>query len=284
MRRYILFILPIMLCPALIRADVFDVGGETVVVPDPNGFVRVNKNMVMLRRYLKQVAAADTSNDTLAVYIRESIVPAAMEGRIPELKRWCIVKVPNSLRNTTINTNIFAEYKKVVKQHYKRVLEKLGPQMREASAKMSEGVSGEFDLDISIDSGQVVPLAVHHDSENSIAHSMFMESKVTVGKQESSEVISATTESVNVSGRLLNLYVYGEKEDLKWTRTASRDWATRTLQRNDPPSSGSGIGTTIDWCKVAEKGMTGGMAGGLMAGLLALLGILRRYRKRYRKD
>ena len=94
------------------RADTFEVGGKTIVVPVPQGFVRVTEDMTAVNRLCEQAAAADSANDTLASYILESGVPTAMAGEIPPLERTFILKVNRQLQNLTVGKNDFAEFKK----------------------------------------------------------------------------------------------------------------------------------------------------------------------------
>ena len=71
----------LMAIPSIfVRADTFEVGGKTIVVPVPQGFVRVTEDMIAVNSICEQVAAADPANDTLASYVLESGLPAALAG------------------------------------------------------------------------------------------------------------------------------------------------------------------------------------------------------------
>ena len=98
------------------RADTFEIGGKTIVVPVPQGFVRVTEAMPAVHRFFEQIAAADPANDTLASYILESGVPTAMAGELPPLKRYFILKVNRQLQNLTVGKDGFAEFKKIARE------------------------------------------------------------------------------------------------------------------------------------------------------------------------
>ena len=93
------------------RADTFEVGGKIIVVPVPQGFFQVTEDMAALKSFADSFV--DPANDTLAYYILESDVPAAMAGEIPPLDRYFILKVNKGMRNLTVGKNDFAEFKKI---------------------------------------------------------------------------------------------------------------------------------------------------------------------------
>lgn len=260
------------------HADTFEVSGKTIVVPAPKGFVRVTEGMTSLHRFVKRVAEGDTWNDTLAFYIMESVVPLAMEGGMPELERWFILKVGNSTRDVTTGKAVFAEIKKVTRTSLAETLRKAKKKFREDADRINTGVSREFDLNYTMDIGQVIPMAPHYESDNEIAYSMFANYAIGVDEEEASMIVSGTTTMLNVAGKLLSLYSFGQKGDLEWTRSAGRGWAAFVTESNPPSPLDSSRGGTIDWGKVAGKGIWGGLAGGLLAGLFALIAIFRRWR------
>ena len=261
------------------RADTFEVGGEMIVVPAPRGFVRVTENMTALHHWLQQVATSDVLNETLANYVPESVIPTVMAGDVPELKRFFILKVNKKLKNVTVSTAEFAEFKRVARQvNADKSLRNLKPKMREGLRKMNEGVSREFGVDIDFDIGETVGLEPHYEDEDEIAFSSFVNHGMTSGGKKESWIVAGTTTNLTVSGRLLFLYSYGSENDLEWTRATSKDWAARIAARNGPPRQRPRQGRMIDWGKVLDEGITGGLAGGLLAGILTLIVLLRRRR------
>ena len=98
------------------RADTFEIGGQTIVVPVPQGFVRVTEDMTFINLLCEQQMAADPANDTLACYMPEADVPTAMAGEIPTMERYFLLKVGKQTQNLTVGKNEFAEYKKTIRQ------------------------------------------------------------------------------------------------------------------------------------------------------------------------
>jgi len=77
-------------------ADSFVINGRDIIVPAPEGFVRVNGQMPALEEYSRKIH--DPANDTLAFYIPEAAVPEALSGKIPAFDRWLLLKVNKELR------------------------------------------------------------------------------------------------------------------------------------------------------------------------------------------
>ncbi len=110
----------------------------------------------------------------------------------------------------------------------------------------------------------MVPLDPHYETDNAFAYSMYTNSGITMEGSKEAFIGSATATSVNVAGKVLFLYCYGPQEDLKWTRSASRDWAGMIMERNALPPSRSSGGGGIDWSRVFEKAVFGAIAGGFI--------------------
>ena len=256
------------------RTHTFEVAGKTIVVPVPQGFVRVTEDMTAVNRLCEQVAAADPANDTLASYILESGVPTAMAGEIPTLDRYFILKVNKGMQNLTVGKNDFAEFKKIIRNQNDELFKNATPQTREAVSKMSEGVSQDYDINFAMEINQMVPLAPHYEEENAIAFSMFANYEVAAEEVKKTNIVAATVTLLNAAGRVLFLNSYGPQGDLEWTRTASRDWANEVMESNTQPPPGSPSGRRFDWNEIMGKGLVGAIAGGLVA-LIAM--VFRRY-------
>ena len=265
----------LMAIPSIfVRADTFEVGGKTIIVPVPQGFVRVTEDMIAVNSICEQAAAADPANDTLASYILESGVPAAVAGEIPPLDRYFVLKVSKGMQNLTVGKNDFAEFKKIIRDQNDELLKSVNPQIREGMSKMSEGVSQDFDINFAMEISQMVPLAPHYEEENAIAFSMFANYEVAAEDVNETDIVSSTSTYLNAAGRVLFLYSYGQQGDLEWTRNASREWGKRVMESNTQPPQKSPDDLRFDWNEIMGKALAGAIAGGLVA-LIAI--VFRRY-------
>ena len=220
--------------------------------------------MVGVSLTFEQLAAADPLNDTLASYILESDVSAARARAVelPALVRYFLLKVGKGTQNRTVGKDEFAALKKLITNQNDELRERAFERTR-AAARDKLGV----------EIGLLRSLAPHYEEEDAIALSTFI--KVTGDQGTTAATLACTSTYLNVTGRLLFLYSYGQQEDLEWTRTASRDWAKRIMTSNTQPPPKS-PGGRFDWDKIMERALAGGLMGGLIALIVITWGWLRR--------
>ena len=265
MKRNIAIALLLLQNLSLFAADTFTINGRDITVPAPQGFVRITDDMTAVKRVIQQIV--DSGTDTLAYYIMESEVPAAMAGEIPSLERTFCLKVDKKLRNMTIGKNDFSQLKSTTKNQNQQIFEDINAQIPELMKNMSQGMSQEFDVDIAMNISQMLPLEPHYEAENALAYSMYINYGVSAGNENIEEIAPATVTFLNASGTVLFLYGFAPKDELEWTRSASMNWAESVMASNSqPPARSPGRG--IDWNKVMEKGLVGAIVG---VGLVALL-------------
>ena len=96
----------------LAYADVFNIEGKKINIPAPQGFSIVTQQMDAV--YRMSIKINDPGNDQLAYYISDSEIQTAMEGKLPTLERYFILKVNKELKNMIIGTKEFEELKKKI--------------------------------------------------------------------------------------------------------------------------------------------------------------------------
>ena len=260
-------------------AESFDIGGKEITIPTPDGYVRVTKEMDAVHRLSMQMA--DPVNELLAYYILESDSQTAMEGNVPPLERTFMFKVSKNLKGMLIGTRDFAELKSMTKRQNKELFESVKSQIPGLMDKTSKGISKEFDMNFAMEISQLIPLDPHYEADNSLSYSMYINYGISTEGAKEESVLSATTNIVNVSGKVLFLYCYGTKSDLEWTRNASRAWAESVITSNAQPPSQSSGGHGINWENVIMKSIGGAIAGGSIALFLGILSIFKRKKNGY---
>ena len=271
MKRNIAITLLLLNSLSLLAADTFTINGQEITVPVPRGFARVTEDMAALKPLSAQTANADPYNDTLAFYIKESKVPTAMLGGMPDLEKYFVLKVHKEMRNMTIGKDIFSQFKSVLKSQNQQILQDIKAQIPEIMNNFSQGVSQDYNIDFAMNISQMVPLETHYEAENAVAFSMYSNLGISTGDEKIEEIISATSTLLNTSGTVLFLYAYGPKGELEWTRSASMDWAESVMASNSkPPSKSPGRG--IDWSKAPG----GVIVGGLFALIASAVAVFRR--------
>lgn len=254
-------------------ADTFTLNEMDITVPAPKGFVRITDNMETVTRFVQQMN--DPVNDTLAYYIQESDVPAAMAGELPELERTFILKVNKKIRNFTIGKDYFSQLKEMTRSQNRQMLEDAKLKIPEHMGKISQGLSQEFDIDFAMSISQVVPLEPHYEEENALAYSMYINYGITAEDQKIQDIVASTATFLNVSGTVLFLYSYASKDDLEWTRSESMKWAESVIaSNNQPPSKTPKRG--IDWGEIGEEGLVGSIVGGIFALIFGLKSLFKK--------
>lgn len=255
---------------APLRAEPFELGGRTLEIPAPEGYVKVTDDMRELKRLSDQLV--DPLNDTLAFYIPRSSAPVALAGGLPPLDRYFLAKTEKRLRAVTVSAPEFAEMRQRIRAQNKQVFEEAKAKLqvfKEAKAKLpgyleqiSRNIKREHDLDVDLGDLRMIPLEPHQDVPVAVSYSMLM----AVGRREGkgpTPLRPTTVTIMNANGRVIFLYAYGAQADLAWTRDASASWQAAISSRNPPPPERKANGWSMDWAQVGWTALGGAVIGGL---------------------
>lgn len=222
-----------------VTAEPFQIGGTTLEIPAPDGFVLVTPEMEQVYLYGEYLNASDTLNENVATYISKTEAPAALKGELPDLKRKFILKVNRNLQRKVINHTNFLELKKATRREYQQTIREIKAKDPQIYQRLNKGVQEQFDLETAIEVSKLVPFEPHYESSHALAVSMFL--TITDPLEEGADaeaeedISTATATVMYVQGQLLFLFCYAPQEDLEWTRTASRAWTEAILAANDKP-------------------------------------------------
>jgi hypothetical protein len=193
---------------------------------------------------------------------------ALLRGQDIELERYINVESENGISATSVSSAQFTDFRSILQSQIDNMYATVEKQLPELVSKGNHELSEEFDADLAVELGGLVPLPIHLDTDNAMANSMFMTVGATIdGKDVDADIVAATTLFLHVKDKVLFLYVYGQESELEWTRQAAERWATDILAAN--PSSAAeqraversdSIG--IDWSQVLEKALIGALVGG----------------------
>lgn len=274
MKLLLAFALSSLVGSGIALATPVQIGGTSIEIPTPRGFARVVPEMSQVSELQKHFVPP--TNDQLAAFIVESDVPQALAGEIPLLQRRFTVQIAKSLINRPVTRAEFAQLKKKLASDNEQAFQKLKEQLPDLMSKASKGMSGQFDTELVIEIGGVVPFPPHHEDEHSISSSMISRNEFTSSTGESFiDVIAATMTLLRVRDHVIFIYAYGGKDDLDWTRERSKEWVAEIVSANESRSSSlspsrSRSSGMIDWDKVGAKAV-GGAFLGLVVGLISWL-------------
>lgn len=260
----------LLLCfPLSSQADLFDLGGRTIEIPAPAGYVRVADDMPELKRLADQLT--DSLNDTLAFYIPESSALSARAGKLPSLDRYLVAKVSKKLRTATVGMGDFAEIRSKTMARLQQTIKELESKMPGQLEQIMKNVKREYDVDADLGGLRMIPLEFHRAFPDEFAYSML----ISYGAGgETKSLRPATVTVTNVAGRVIFLYAYGPPDELAWTRESSADWQTTIARLN--PSAPRNRWYGMDWEQVGWTALGGALIGGFGA---LLADFLRRRKK-----
>lgn len=256
----------LLIMPLVAAANTISVGGQSVKVPTPSGYAPVTSEMSELYELQKMFVAP--TNEEFITFIPEELIPAVLQGEIPEINRWFSVQTARTIASRAVTSTDFRGVKDKIRTENDQLIKKVEGQLPGLMGKINEDFSGKYDVNLALSLSQLVPLPVHDESERSLAYSAFIKYNMNDEHGRPATFVSVVTMTlVHVNGRLLFLYSYGDENDLEWTRRASKEWVTRLISDNpgtletrateSAPSSARGI----DWGKVGAKAIVGGFIG-----------------------
>lgn len=231
--------------------DTFDLAGKEIIIPAPDGFVRVTNEMGVVYRFIVQMT--DPMNKTLACYIAESEIPTAMADEESSLERIFVLKASNDIGMLIAGKNEFDELKLVFKRENNKTLDKMLVELPNVMKQISMDVSGEFDIEYSREISRLAPMKAHYEAGNAMAFSVFIDYRETIDSEIINTTRAATFTFLNPAGRVIYLNAYGPRGDLEWTRNASKEWAERIIQSNVPPHAGFSKSTGSDWDEILGR-------------------------------
>lgn len=278
MKHSLILLLILSFISSIALSDTFSIGGKELNIPSPAGYVRVTPKMNTLYRYLMQLK--DPQNDVLAYYIPEQDVSIALEGDVPKLEKYFILKVNKELKSAMISSDDFADLQRITVQQNEEIFDSLKSKFPGQLDKISKGISNEFNIDFAIQMSQMVPLDVHYTDDNTLAYSMYINYGVTAEGSSKNIILSATATILNTSGKVIFLYCYAPKVELEWTRSVSKLWAESILANNSSPPTQSSGHSRFKWKKVVEKTVIGAITGAITGGVAALVVVSRKRRKK----
>jgi hypothetical protein len=270
-------------CLALLSAAALaveiDVGSTRLTVPAPDGYALVTDDMRPYADIAKRFVPPQ--NQQFALFLSPVDAALAAKGGAPEPQRFFYVQTLRDLAYRPVTTRDFAGLKRAMKAENDKIAGEIEAKAPGMIREINAGIEKDYDVDIALSVSQVVPLPPHHESDRSLALSMITKYGMTdVHGNPVSWEASITVTLVHLRAKILYLYAVGQKDDLSWTREASREWAAAFVAAN--PSTGTFAeqerGTGFDWVEVVKYGIIGAVVAGLISAFAAVAKSRRRAR------
>jgi hypothetical protein len=203
-----------------VRALEIEVGDRPINLPLPDGFVELTP--AMSPYYETMRAYIGPNNLRYATLITANDAEALLRGQDIELERYINVESENGISATSVSSAQFTDFRSILQSQIDNMYATVEKQLPELVSKGNHELSEEFDADLAVELGGLVPLPIHLDTDNAMANSMFMTVGATIdGKDVDADIVAATTLFLHVKDKVLFLYVYGQESELEWTREAA---------------------------------------------------------------
>ncbi|PIE23034.1 MAG: hypothetical protein CSA62_09085 [Planctomycetota bacterium] len=231
--------------PPLLR---FEVGGETIQVPLPDGYLLATAE---LGEALKQIQpnVAQTQRQ-LALFLPKSVVAGIHEGEHPRIESILSLQVPRAMEHTRFDRSSFTA---VVLGDYDKLKEDIDSgQNKSQKDKKGKEARAQESLRLLppyLKASDVFGFTQLH------SHSIEIE-----GKKQS--VVEAEVYTVcNVSGIMLCIFHFGPEEQVRQGEAASSAWSRAILAANpQPPEQSSGFGMSL-MTRILIYSLISGLAG-----------------------
>lgn len=262
----------LLLVSAATGSSRISIGGVDLEVPSPTGFAPVTADMVRLFNFQKQFVAP--TNEEFVGFVSEEGIPLALKGDIPDLRRRFSVQTAKSIVSRSVSRSAFASLKDTIKTQNDDYTKKAQAELSKHMGRLNSELTKQYDLDVALSVSNMVPLAIHEDTDRTLAYSAFVKFEARDDSGVSTPVVSVVTSTfVHIRSKVLFLYCYADEDGLDWSRRTSAAWAAAVVAANpsDLPASlreslPAGV-TSIDWGKVGTRAAVGAMIG-MIVGLI----------------
>lgn len=269
---------------SITNAATIDLGGRSVEIPIPDGFVELTPEMPPY--YESMAAYVGPNNVRYLTLVRSVDAEALLRGESIELHRYLTIETEKGLVNASISSANFEELRELFVSQLDEIFAAAGQGVDDMLSDGNDTLSESFGTDVEVEVGGIVPLPVHQDEVDKVAFSTRMNVGANIaGQSMEPDTIAGTTLVLHVLDKVLFLYVYGDDPDLDWTRNQANEFADAILAAN--PMTGEvqdarqGPGAFgINWGEV----MNSALIGAATAGGIALLAAWFRNRRRRDED
>lgn len=242
------------------------IGDTPLSIPSPPGFVPVTSDMGRLDQVLDSFVVPQ--NVRFVSFIPEALLPALNSGKIPSMPRTLSVQTARTAVKRLVTLADFAELKKTVREQNAGLREKMEKEMPGMLERMNQRIEDRFNTRLNMNVNGMVPLPAHEESDRSMAFSMLINMSMNQPNGTPTNFAGVVTATFLLAkGKLFFLYVNGGENDLEWTRTLSKNWATAILAANPSDAATAALeakpASGFDWNLVMRSALIGAAIGGL---------------------
>jgi hypothetical protein len=209
------------------------VDGIALLIPAPPGFVPVTSDMEPYTSALENLG--NDANIQVCGFLTEADAAIVRQGKMPVHEHRAYVQRLGLLTDQDTSLTEFSELKRYTISMFEAVMTKYGGKLSDVDKPLRHP---RPDADIltakprpEVTNFFAFPL--HYETENAMAVSLWKKLSVSGVNYQQLEFDQVVTYTVLlVKGKVLLLFVTGDKADLQWTRTTARKWAAKVIAAN----------------------------------------------------
>lgn len=246
-------------------AETFTFGGKELSIPNPEGFALVTPEMDAVYQ-LRNTTLVDQNNEIIGFYISELDLPVAIEGEMPPLEKTFRIIGHGDLKQAEIGASDFLKFKEETKKLFAENVSK-GVSIIDSAAekyvkKFNKEADEVFKEDVAMKYHKSILLEPHYENENVLSVSVYMKAGASIdGDGENPFWIAQTLTYLNVAGKILFAYCVAPKDQLEWTREASKKWTEKIIAKNNPPPVKSKGSSGLNLDQVLKESAGGALTG-----------------------
>ncbi len=231
------FLCLLLLSLGAARAEValVKLGGRTLRIPRPEGFVRYDGKSAGIDGM--QASFGPASNRILAAYGEPADLEQAVGDQFPRLSRSFNAQANWQYEDTALSSAEFATVKAALREQLEGLKSSAAASMSEVEKSASSAVSQKLNANVSVKLGEVAPAGVFAETPESLCFLVLVKSRLAGGPLE--DPIDPNTATAGcvalVRDRLLYLYAnasYDGKPDADWAREQIVIWRDAVLAAN----------------------------------------------------
>jgi hypothetical protein len=207
------------------------VDGIPLLIPAPPGFLPVTSDMEPYASALSNLG--NDSDIILAGFLTGADAAIVRQGKMPVHEHRAYVHRLAILTDRDTSLKEFSTLKRFTISIFEARTSKYGGKMSDVDKPLRHPRPDADILTAKPEVTNFFAFPLHYETENAMAVSLwkkFSVSDVHFHQLEFDQVVTSTV--LLVKGKVLLLFVTGDKADLQWTRTTSRKWATKVLAAN----------------------------------------------------
>jgi hypothetical protein len=227
--RFLVRLLAALLLAGAAHADVFNVGGASITIPAPRGFVNPAAQAPELAQALDQFVAP--SNLQLGSFVAQADLAAVRQGRQPKLDRYFLAQTGR--RANVMGVSEFATLRGLLRQQNAQLPASVNPQLNAALQSLNR--DGGRSLSASLGQDGTATIEVHRDGDDAFGMLVVMNFEVTENGRTVKHLMLAGVVTTTVRNRLLYLNTYSPLRttaDLAWVRAQSLAWVKAVAAAN----------------------------------------------------